>query len=90
MAAGPASEVPDRNASIQEILARLEEKHYIADQSITTSLFLAMNLGRPLLVEGRAGVGKTEVASVLAGILGTNLIRLQCYEGLDVNTALYE
>ena len=90
MAAGPASEVPDRNASIQEILARLEEKHYIADQSITTSLFLAMNLGRPLLVDGRAGVGKTEVASVLAGILGTNLIRLQCYEGLDVNTALYE
>ena len=90
MAAGPASEVPDRNASIQEILARLEEKHYIADQSIATSLFLAMNLGRPLLVEGRAGVGKTEVASVLAGILGTNLIRLQCYEGLDVNTALYE
>ena len=76
--------------SIQEVLARLEEEHYIADPAIATSVYMAGALGRPLLVEGRAGVGKTEVAHVLARILGTNLIRLQCYEGLDVTTALYE
>ncbi len=76
--------------SIQEILARLDEEHYIADPAIATSVYMAMALGRPLLIEGRAGVGKTEVANVLARILGTNLIRLQCYEGLDVTTALYE
>ena len=76
--------------SIQEIQARLEEEHYIADPAIATSIYLASALGRPLLIEGRAGVGKTEVAKVLARILDTNLIRLQCYEGLDVTTALYE
>ena len=76
--------------SIQEILARLEEEHYIADPAIATSVYMATALGRPLLIEGRAGVGKTEVANVMARILGTNLIRLQCYEGLDVTTALYE
>ena len=90
MAAGSAAEVPGRKASIQEILAGLEQEHYFADQAIATSLYMAMNLGRPLMIEGRAGVGKTEVANVLARILGTNLIRLQCYEGLDVTTALYE
>ena len=76
--------------SIQEVLARLEKQDYIADQAIATSLHLATALGRPLLIEGRAGVGKTEVANVMARVLGTNLIRLQCYEGLDVSTALYE
>ncbi len=76
--------------SIQEVLARLEEQDYIADQAIATSLHLAAALGRPLLIEGRAGVGKTEVANVMARVLETNLIRLQCYEGLDVATALYE
>jgi MoxR-like ATPase len=76
--------------SIPEILDLLEGERYIADPAIATSIYLAINLGRPLLIEGRAGVGKTEVASVLARILGTNLIRLQCYEGLDVSTALYE
>ena len=75
---------------IQDILARLEKEHYIADQAIATSVYMALALGRPLLIEGRAGVGKTEVANVLARILDTNLIRLQCYEGLDVTTALYE
>ena len=78
------------NGSIQGILARLESEHYIADPAIATSVYMALTLGRPLLIEGRAGVGKTEVANVLARILGTNLIRLQCYEGLDVTTALYE
>ena len=76
--------------SIQEVLDRLEGERYIGDASIATSVYLAIGLGRPLLIEGRAGVGKTEVASTLARILDTNLIRLQCYEGLDVNTALYE
>ena len=77
-------------SSIQQILEQLDSERYVADPAIATSLHLAMNLGRPLLIEGRAGVGKTEVANVLARVLGTNLIRLQCYEGLDVTTALYE
>ena len=76
--------------SIQDIQARLEGESYIADPAIATSVYMAMALGRPLLIEGRAGVGKTEVANVMARVLDTNLIRLQCYEGLDVTTALYE
>ena len=83
-------EAPSPVGSIQEILERLEQQDYIADQAIATSLYIAAALGRPLLIEGRAGVGKTEVASVMARTLDTNLIRLQCYEGLDVTTALYE
>jgi MoxR-like ATPase len=86
MSAGP----PPATSSIQGILAGLEREQYIADPAIATAVYLASALGRPLLIEGRAGVGKTEVASVLARILATRLIRLQCYEGLDVNTALYE
>jgi len=76
--------------SVQEVLDGLEGEQYIADAAIATSVYLATALERPLLIEGRAGVGKTEVANVLSRLLGTNLIRLQCYEGLDVNTALYE
>ena len=76
--------------SIPDILEQLEKEQYIADPAIATSIYLATNLGRPLLIEGRAGVGKTEVANVLSRILDTKLIRLQCYEGLDVSTALYE
>ena len=75
---------------ISEILEGLEAQSYVADVAIATSVYLAQALGRPLLVEGRAGVGKTEIAAVLARMLDTELIRLQCYEGLDVNTALYE
>ncbi|HEV2006426.1 MAG TPA: MoxR family ATPase [Candidatus Limnocylindrales bacterium] len=63
---------------------------YIADRSLATAVFLGLELGRPLLLEGEAGVGKTELAKVLAACLGARLIRLQCYEGLDVNTAVYE
>ena len=85
-----AAEAPPPIGSIPEVQARLEEQQYMADPAIATSVYMAMALGRPLLVEGRAGVGKTEVANVLARVLGTNLIRLQCYEGLDVTTALYE
>lgn len=68
----------------------LETQGYIADRSIAMSIFLAMQLGKPLLVEGPAGVGKTEIAKVMANALDTNLIRLQCYEGLDATHALYE
>ena len=90
MATGFTLEGDSPKGSIQGILERLEEEHYIADQAIATSVYMTLALGRPLLIEGRAGVGKTEVANVLARILNTNLIRLQCYEGLDVTTALYE
>jgi len=72
---------------IQELLGR---QAYIADAAVATSVYLAMRLGKPLLVEGPAGVGKTEIAKVLATALSTNLVRLQCYEGLDAATALYE
>jgi MoxR-like ATPase len=75
---------------VQRISAQLERESYIADPAIATSIWLAMSLGRPLLVEGHAGVGKTEIAKVLARVLDTELIRLQCYEGLDATTALYE
>jgi MoxR-like ATPase len=68
----------------------LEEQIYIADAAIATALYLSMALGKPLLIEGPAGVGKTEIAKSLAKALDTKLIRLQCYEGLDATTALYE
>jgi MoxR-like ATPase len=68
----------------------LEEQIYIADAAIATTLYLSMALGKPLLIEGPAGVGKTEIAKSLAKALDTKLIRLQCYEGLDATTALYE
>ena len=75
---------------IQELLLALEGEGYIADLAIATAVFLARDMQKPLLIEGDAGVGKTELAKVLARLLGTELIRLQCYEGLDVQTALYE
>src|SRR3989441_480034 len=68
----------------------MEAAEYVTDAPIATSVHLALALGKPLLIEGHAGVGKTEVAKVMARMLGTNLIRLQCYEGLDASTALYE
>jgi MoxR-like ATPase len=77
----------DSTDAIQEAF---RERGYIADRSIATAVFLGLRLERPLLLEGEAGVGKTELAKVLASSLGTRLIRLQCYEGLDVNTAVYE
>lgn len=76
--------------SIDDTQALLERAHYVADRSLATILFLALRLGRPLFLEGEAGVGKTEVAKVLAATLNRKLIRLQCYEGLDVATAVYE
>src|SRR5436190_10834393 len=75
---------------IAQLLEQLDREAYVADPAIATSLHLALELRKPLLVEGHAGVGKTEIAKVLARLLGTDLIRLQCYEGLDASTALYE
>ena len=75
---------------VRHIQQLLEEQIYIADAAIATALYLSTALGKPLLVEGPAGVGKTEIAKALASSLQTKLIRLQCYEGLDATTALYE
>ena len=77
-------------ASIDVLERALAERRYFAPRSLTTAVFLSLKLGRPLFLEGEAGTGKTEVAKVLADILGTDLIRLQCYEGLDVHHAVYE
>jgi MoxR-like ATPase len=81
---------PRLPASIDETLALLKSASYVADRSLATVLFLSLRLGRPLFLEGEAGVGKTEIAKVLASSLARKLIRLQCYEGLDVATAVYE
>jgi len=76
--------------SIDATLDLLAKADYIADRSLATVLYLALRMGRPLFVEGEAGVGKTEIAKVLSAALGRRLIRLQCYEGLDVSSAVYE
>ncbi len=78
------------NEEIRSVQAEMERFGYIAEAEIATAVFLAREMRRPLLVEGEAGVGKTEIAKVLARMLDTELVRLQCYEGLDTNTALYE
>lgn len=75
---------------VQRIFRLMEQQGYVADPAIATTVYLAIELGKPILIEGQAGVGKTEIAKVLSAALKTRLIRLQCYEGLDVNTALYE
>jgi MoxR-like ATPase len=76
--------------NIEETLTLLRQGNYIADRSLATAVFLALKLKRPLFLEGEAGVGKTEIAKVLAATLGRTLVRLQCYEGLDVASAVYE
>ena len=81
---------PAGTRSIEALADDFRERDYIMDRSLATAVFLALELGRPLLLEGEAGVGKTEIAKVLAASLGARLIRLQCYEGLDVYTAVYE
>ena len=78
------------HTEIARIQSMLEGQGYVADQALATSVYLAIQLRKPLLIEGAAGVGKTEVAKVMARALDTDLIRLQCYEGLDVTTSLYE
>jgi MoxR-like ATPase len=80
----------DQNLSLDYIKKLLLEQGYISDNAIAMSIFLSLKLNKPLLIEGPAGVGKTEIAKVMAKVLNTNLIRLQCYEGLDASNALYE
>lgn len=80
----------DQIGSIDQVEDLLRSQSYIGDRSLTTALYLALQLRRPLFLEGEAGVGKTEIAKVLSAILDSPLIRLQCYEGLDVNSAVYE
>lgn len=76
--------------SIDDLIARLDAQQYVADRALATAVFLAVRLQRPLLLEGEAGVGKTAVARALAAAIGADLIRLQCYEGLDIGHAVYE
>ena len=78
------------SSSVDDIVEMLRSASYVADRSLATALFLSLRLGRPLFLEGEAGVGKTEIANVLSRTLGRRLIRLQCYEGLDVSSAVYE
>jgi MoxR-like ATPase len=82
--------LPAELATIEGLQAAFRARDYVADRGLSTSVFLALALGRPLLLEGEAGVGKTQLAKTLAETLDTRLIRLQCYEGLDVTTAVYE
>ncbi len=79
-----------RDTSVDAIVSGFERLGYVTDRSLATAIYLVTRLHKPILVEGHAGLGKTEVAKVLAAFLGTQLIRLQCYEGLDVNSAVYE
>src|SRR6478736_3334968 len=88
--AGERDDRPPGTRSIEALTEDFRGRDYIADRSLATAVFLALELDRPLLLEGEAGVGKTELAKVLAASLGAKLIRLQCYEGLDVNAAVYE
>ena len=79
-----------KELTIEQVQDILRAERYICDRSLATVVYLALVMGKPLLLEGEAGVGKTEIAKVLSKVLGAKLIRLQCYEGLDANTALYE
>jgi len=88
--AGMTSKIKPIPESIDSTLKLLAGANYLADRSLSTVLFLALKMGRPIFLEGEAGVGKTEIAKVLSETLGRRLIRLQCYEGLDVGSAVYE
>jgi MoxR-like ATPase len=76
--------------TVEATLDLLAKGNYVADRSLATALFLALKMGRPLFLEGEAGTGKTEIGKVLSETLGRKLIRLQCYEGLDISSAVYE
>ena len=90
-AAPPSAAAPTALAnSVDDVLALLDRADYVADRRLATSVFLALKMGRPMFLEGEAGVGKTELAKVLAKGLGKRLVRLQCYEGLDISSAAYE
>lgn len=81
---------PNMVENVDDTLDILTRGNYVADRALATALFLSLKLGRPLFLEGEAGVGKTEIAKVLSHVLGRRLVRLQCYEGLDVSSAVYE
>src|SRR5271157_1476820 len=76
--------------TVAELTETLKQGGYLADRGLATALFVALSLNRPILLEGEVGVGKTEVAKVIASVYGRKLIRLQCYEGIDTSQALYE
>src|ERR1700759_2015642 len=76
--------------TVAELTGTLQQGGYLADRGLATALFVGLSLNRPILLEGEVGVGKTEVAKVMASVFGRKLIRLQCYEGIDTNQALYE
>src|SRR5262245_33297258 len=80
----------DRPETVAELTQLLRDGGYLADRGLSTALFVSLQLGRPILIEGEVGVGKTEVAKALAAVFGRRLIRLQCYEGIETNQALYE
>jgi MoxR-like ATPase len=80
----------DRPETVAQLTQLLRNGGYLADRGLSTALFVGLSLGRPILIEGEVGVGKTEVAKALAAVFGRRLIRLQCYEGIDTNQALYE
>jgi MoxR-like ATPase len=90
MPTSPTSPQEKQIKDVDDLVLRFEQLGYITDRALATAVFLVTKLGKPLLIEGHAGLGKTEVAKVLASSLGTRLIRLQCYEGLDINSAVYE
>jgi len=90
LVAPAAATAGDNFTSVDELERGLRDQRYVAERGLATTLFLTLKLGKPLLLEGEAGVGKTEIAKVLADVLQTPLIRLQCYEGLDAATAIYE
>src|SRR2546428_8789291 len=87
---GPMSQTTGPFASVDEVEHALRVRSYLADRGLATAIYLALSLDKPLLLEGEAGVGKTEVAKALAEVLARRLIRLQCYEGIDASQALYE
>src|ERR1700757_817282 len=90
MPTSPTPPEPKQINDVDDLVRRFELLGYVTDRALATAVYLVIKLRKPLLIEGHAGLGKTEVAKVLASMLGTRLIRLQCYEGLDVNSAVYE
>jgi MoxR-like ATPase len=90
MPASPTHSEDNQVKDVEALVRGFERLGYIADRALATAVYLMLKLRKPLLIEGHAGLGKTEVAKVLAAMLGTRLIRLQCYEGLDVSSAVYE
>src|SRR5690242_3915469 len=86
----PTPPAPATPGSVDEVVARLAEQGYLCDRRLATAILVALRIGKPLFLEGEAGVGKTEAARAMAAVLGARLIRLQCYEGIDLAHAVYE